>query len=184
MQKSKRAWLHIFKHITSIVHLDVGRLTVWICAVRSSRVCWYVVWRWFYVHNIDYAKQFMFVYRWMCFLFLRIGNDDLPTDSLPMFGISFFIFTVSHLRRYFIFSAHSQWEFLFQIISIKMVKKKISGWMCGRWNIKINITTESFYILLSWFYMNMCSRMCLHLQVAWNDSPGRGKKIFADNPIP
>lgn len=110
------------------------------------------------------------------FFSLRIGNDDLPTDSLPMFGISFFIFTVSHLRRYFIFSAHSQWEFLFQIISIKMMKKKISGWMCGRWNIKINITTVSFYILLSWFYMNMCSRMCLHLQVASNDSPGRGKQ--------
>lgn len=69
MQKSKRAWLHIFKHITSIAHLDVGWLTAWICAVRSSRVCWYVVWRWFYVHNIDYAKQFMFVYGWVCFFF-------------------------------------------------------------------------------------------------------------------
>lgn len=98
-----------------------------------SELLWYVVWRWFYVHTIDYAKQFM-----VC-----VWIDDNDANWFVAIALHIFLFTlltfdmplISHCIC-FIFFIHSLNDFLFQIISIKMTKNEQKpkrphsrGWM-------------------------------------------------------
>lgn len=135
------------------------------CPLNSgvvSELWWYVVWRWFYVHTIDYAKQFMFC--------VWIGDNDANWFVCQCFA-HLFIYS-SHIWRgihsyCFWFFLHSPTKWLF--ISNHQHKndernRHIPGGECmQQWNIKINITTVFFYILLSglmWIcvYFFQCSR--------------------------
>lgn len=112
---------HILIHYTGTVTHSVlvfvsfcivYSLLFWFCLARGdssvvSELLWYVVWRWFYVHTIDYAKQFMFC--------VWIGNND--ANWFDANAVQIFLFTL------ITFDVALTMTFYFQIISIKMTNE-------------------------------------------------------------
>lgn len=152
-----------------MIFFFVSLLNIAGTAVQRKRF-WYVGWCLRVLCTIDYVEQFMFTFWIRCDWF--VAN----TWRISIF----FLFFSHYIRRAAFFSFSFTYnEFLFQIISIKMMMVKISGeWVCV-WCWKMKYCNKYYNRIFLHIIIKSYMDMCVNFIFWWYFkmiSPGRWEK--------